>query len=485
MIKRIVPIIIFSLFIAFNLWASTAITITDLTNNRPYQRTIGGTTADIAISGTYTGDAPDHVEYQVVNSDTHAVVKAWTDITSPTIAGGNWSGTAAGIPQGGLYHIQCRDGVVTTTEDTNNTNAWAVGILVADIGQSLARRLYINDSAGGGTDLTANALLMYYNGSWSHPTNLANAGIAFGNKIIETTGIPVGLLCYAVDGAPLLSTSTPYSVDYGYWLNTAAGAPYPLFQVGAAAVGGIIEFVLYIGSESDAFSGAAEANVEAGLGTLFGRLKTDCGSNVKMLIPMLGRGTDWTDAGFDNVSTAIFNAVNNNPGMYLSTSKKDLALLDNVHLSASGNTTHGQREAQTALYLMGYETYYRGPYPVSIAKVDSTHADITIAHHGGTDFTPASGITGFRIFEGGSARAISAAVRQTATTIRCTTAALGSGTLTFDYDFGENPDVSGAVFDNSPMALPLEETIQEIFDDGESPPNSINAGIRGSGIRMN
>jgi len=52
------------------LYASTAITVTDLTNNRVYQRDIGGTTGDIVLSGTYTGDAPSSIEGQVVFQST-------------------------------------------------------------------------------------------------------------------------------------------------------------------------------------------------------------------------------------------------------------------------------------------------------------------------------------------------------------------------------------------------------------------------------
>lgn len=52
---------------------------------------------------------------------------------------------------------------------------------------------------------------------------------------------------------------------------------------------------------------------------------------------------------------------------------------------------------------------------------------------GGTDFSPASGIFGFTVYDGGVAQTIASAVRLNASTIRVTTSAALSGTVTADY----------------------------------------------------
>ncbi len=442
-------------------YASSDITVYDLTADRVYQRDIGGTTKDIVLSGTYSGTRPTSVQARVVESGTNIEVLTWTTLTSANFSGGNWSGILNDVPQGGMYNIQVRDGGNTGVYQ-NKTNSWAVGIVVGLAGQSNAVCWY-NTAYGGDTSLTADPLLFYYNGSWSHPTNIANGAIAFGNRIIEATGIPVGIILGAANSSGL--TIDPYWA--GYWL----GPLYSNFISLVSGAGGICEYIVFIQGETDGSAGVSYSSYKAGLATLFSLFKTDIDPDIKMLISILGREAAYacTDAQWEAIINAQYDACAdpNNKGMFVGATNRDNGLGSaNVHWDVDGYTNNGERIAQTILYLNGYESYYRGPYISGLNKVDSTHVDVTITHRGGTDFTPNSGITGFRVFEDGSSRAVLTAVRQNAQTIRLTTANIASGTISVDYQYGRNPDITGAVHDNSPLALPLEEgsiTLDSIF----------------------
>ena len=465
--------LLLALFVLFPGWlfAATGITVTDIADQRIYQRDIGGTTTDIVISGTYTGDAPTSVQGKVVLASDSSEVLAYADLTSATIAGGNWSGTLNNVPQGGMYHVYARDGGVQTTVDEDNTNSWGVGILVGCIGQSNGV-LWWNTTYGGGTGLTPNTLLSYYNyadntgckngsGGWSHQSTNANGAIAFANKIISATSIPVGLLLYNVNGCPL-SYNGWYGCVNDYWLNTADGSIYDTFADGVAATGGKCEFVVLMGGEMDACASETAAAFGTSLSTLFGRLKTTCGNNdLKFIVSLLGRTTFYgTDTTWQQVNDAILSFTGSTEGAYLGSVNKDHTPVLNtwVHFDSDGSTKHGQRTAQTVLYILGEETYYRGPYMSWLERVDSTHLDIHIKHRGGTDITPESSITGISVLNDGTPVTVSSAARVDATTIRLTTEEATWGTtITVRNLYGQNPTRTGAVYDNSAMALPLEE----------------------------
>ena len=85
---------------------------------------------------------------------------------------------------------------------------------------------------------------------------------------------------------------------------------------------------------------------------------------------------------------------------------------------------------------------------------------MTLDHRGGTDITPASGITGFEVFDNGSGVTIQSAARAATDAVRLTLSRsiVAGHTVTLRYLYGTTPNVSGLVKDNSPLALPLENT---------------------------
>lgn len=124
------------------------ITATELAANSFYQRT--GTSAGVAVSGTYGSTAPTTIEGQVTFKVGGAVQLAWVALTGVSIAGGVWSGTIPGVPQGGEYNFQVRgkDGGGTVLFSSAITsNGFLVGKRFMAFGASVNDRMFTQGTA--------------------------------------------------------------------------------------------------------------------------------------------------------------------------------------------------------------------------------------------------------------------------------------------------------------------------------------------------
>ena len=144
----------------------------------------------------------------------------------------------------------------------------------------------------------------------------------------------------------------------------------------------------------------------------------------------------------------------------------DLPRFDTWHYDTPALTVIGSRLANAIKYHLGQSAHYRGP-SISLASFSAGNRDqviVTITHQGGTDITPATGITGFEVFDNGSSVAIQSAVRDAADAVRLTLSRsiLPGHSVTLRYLYGVSPNVSGVVKDNSQLALPLENTAASI-----------------------
>lgn len=136
----------------------------------------------------------------------------------------------------------------------------------------------------------------------------------------------------------------------------------------------------------------------------------------------------------------------------------DLALYsDGTHYTDAAYTTQGQRAGRQIARRLGYSVSggTLGPRLVSASR-SGTSLTITIEHDGGTDFTPTTGIEGFKYIDGsGNNIALSSVVRASATTITATLASGVAGTLYYCYDNHAFVSLSNVVKDNGANALPL------------------------------
>ena len=440
-------------FVLTDAVSTAPFSITTPYDGRIHQRS--GTTGTITSTGTYTG-SPASIEARLVLDGTSTVVTGFdwsTKVATPS--GSAFSFNFASVPQGGWYNVQIRDSAIPGAVITSGKVG--VGALYVSLGQSNARDfMYFGDSS-----LTPSPLLRVngyisptapasppFNIWVSPPTATSNGAIAFGNALVAALGIPVGYLDLAVSGTGL-------GTD---WLPKTTTA-YTTFINAVTALDGKVEGLYWIQGENDANSGVSQATYYANLTTLFSNIRTDLGQ--PSLPIALGTLHAITLASFatDANAQAIKNAQVQkcqDANIYRF-ERADIPVGgDGIHHTAAGFAVLGARVANVFKYIAGLATYFRGPRFASANRVSSTVFDVTITQSAGTDFTPTSGITPWRVLDGSTPIAVSTAVRQSASVVRLNLASAPATLPTVQYFYGINPDISGILKDNSALALPLE-----------------------------
>ncbi len=433
------------------------ITLTDFADGRIFQRRVNG--ADIVVSGTYDGFV-GAIEARVVRSDTLAEVVSWT-VIDPTPSNGIFVGRLAKVPQGGWYNLQIRSQLDHSVSD-DGKHRWGVGMLIACLGQS-----NMNEWFHTGNDLKAHSHLRKFSGGrWSKLGPKGNAAIAFGNRMIEQIGIPVGLLDFAVNGSGLRKEA---DWGTGYWADTAVDSIYNRFVSGVSETGGVLEFVIWIQGEADAARGTVteEEYIHSLAHFIKNQVRGDItnGSSraqLPFLVVMMIKRPGGKDKPHQDIRNAQKQAVNSIADCYLAATTLDLKNHGRQHLKPKAYISMGKRVAQTALYVLGKEQYHRGPQVVGTRQLNDRTVEITIQHNGGNDFKPSSGISGWEIIANGKQVPIQNVYRHDAQTIRIVTAQPITEHASIRYLYGAMPVVNHPVLDNSPLSLPLEEYQSEI-----------------------
>lgn len=376
MLRKLASIIVLVLLLGMMVQACTTdtITVTDFADHQIFQRVAGGAFASITITGRYSG-MPESIQARVIKANSSSIVVDWTTIVSSP-SGGVFSGVLANIPQGGWYHVEVRHGDKTSVVSKGNNN-WGIGIIVGIIGQSLGE-LWSRNSTGGSLNqapdcqtVNPDPLLSYYwENGWSFPDNKENCGaITFGNNLITALGIPVGIANYAVGSAGLMSECS--TKQYGtYFLGGPPSyAPhknyYADFIRAVKAIGGNLEFVIWIGSEADWMD--RQDHYKGALKALYAYLKRDISPDIPLIVNGYGsvtapRYSYKNLSGWPIIRDQTLRIADSTPGMYVGAQSYDFPISTaNIHYSCAGFITHGQRMAQTVLYLLGKTTYYRGP----------------------------------------------------------------------------------------------------------------------------
>jgi hypothetical protein len=318
-----------------------------------------------------------------------------------------------------------------------------------------------------GTDLVSHSLLRKFNGNdWQKLGRQGNAAIAFGNRIIERLGIPVGFLEFSVNGAGLRKEA---DWGTGYWEDTARGSIYKHFITGVSKAGGAIEFVVWIQGEADAARGTVtEEEYRTSLESFISKqVRVDIENcshreHLPFLVVAMVKRPGGKDEPHQAVRNAQHRVVENVPDCYLAATTLDLKNQGRQHLSAGAYLKMGYRVAQAVLYVLGEETYHRGPAIAGANQIDERTIDVKIKHRGGTDFTPTSRISGWEVLAKDTLVPVAEVYRQNPQTIRIILERPLSVRAKVRYLYGAMPDATRPVLDNSAMSLPLEERQTEI-----------------------
>lgn len=442
--------------------AAPTFTFTSPAEGRIFQRS--GSSGTISVAGTYAG-TPTAIEARLVLDGTNTAVTGFdwsTKVASP--AGNSFSFNFSSVPEGIWYNVQTRD-------SANPSNVFisgkvGVGAIVAVVGQSNAWYWFhrgdstLTPSAnlrviGSGSDngiASANVSKVWQVAD----TATMNGAIACGNQLVGQLNTLIALVDVTWDGSGLTVTG-----NTGQWI-PLTNAPYTKAKAFLQTITSSLEAVMVVNGETDGAQGVSQATFYAGLGTLFSALRTDfSNANMPIIMALLGKRTDGaiTDVNAEAIRNAQVQKASD-PYVYR-VARYDLTRnADGVHLDAPGFTKLGKRAAQALAYALGKATFYRGPRIGSVIRVSPTIYDVNLAHDGGTDYTPTSGISTFRALDGTTSATISSAVYQTATSVRITLASSPAGTVTIQNSWGTQPDVTAPLLDNSSLALPLE------FSDG-------------------
>lgn len=434
---------------------SPDLTLADIQPGRIFQRQ--GKGADIVVTGTYTGISGP-VEARVVISGSNAPAVPWT-VVDGSPENGLFTGILRQVPQGGWYRLQVRSGL-TPGVVKEGRNPWGVGMLVACIGQSNMREWFHT----GNDHQPSPMVMLYHKGHWLRPETAGNGAISMGNRLAGALKIPIGLLDYSVNGTGLTAKA---EWGKGFWLDTGPYGIYRRFVDGVNAIGGVVEYVVWMQGEADAARGTvSREEYRAALEILVNdQIRADLknGSHRPLLpflmIPLVKRPTG-KDTTCQWIRDAQMEALKTIDECHLAALSMDLENHGRQHLASASYTTLGVRTAQTILYLLGKAPYHRGPaITVTTGKSDRT-IDIAIRHRGGTDFTPGSDITGFEVLSRGQRLPIAAVSRKDGSTIRIELEDTVPGEFSVRYLHGAHPDTSNPVRDNTALRLPLEPFFQ-------------------------
>lgn len=433
------------------------IQLNDFEAMRIFQRS--GSTADIIVSGTYSG-RPTAIEACILRHGSDAVVTPWRVIDSAP-DNGVFLGIMAEVPQGGWYRLAVR---FADQHDiaVYGQSPWGVGMLVGCIGQS-----NMNEWFYAGKDLSAHSLLaLHREGQWQPMDQTGNGAIAFGNRLIGKLGIPVGLLDYAVNGSGLRKEA---DWGAGYWADRSDQSIYSAFMKGVAATGGSLEYIVWMQGEADAARGTITENQYRNALTTFiqQQVRQDIvnGSaqpHLPFLVVDMVKRPVGKDAPHQAIHNALKAATQEVADCYLAAITLDLKNLGHQHLAPEAYTILGLRVAQAVLFLLGDESYYRGPSVVGAEKVNDHTIYVRLAHRGGFDFSPASDITGWQALLNGESIPIAGVWRQDFRTVGIELARPVEGPVTLRYLYGAMPDADRAIHDNSAMELPLEPAQLEV-----------------------
>jgi Carbohydrate esterase, sialic acid-specific acetylesterase/SGNH hydrolase-like domain, acetyltransferase AlgX len=428
-----------------------SITLTDFEDGRIFQRK--NRRADIIVSGTYTGAAAS-IEARVVGADGSEEIVPWTIIdNSPQ--NGIFVGVLAGVPQGGWYNLQVRFGRKISVSD-KGSHQWGVGILIACLGQSNMKEWF-----HAGESFKAHPMLRKYSHKgWSAPGSRGNGALAFGNRLVESLGIPVGLLDFAVNGSGLRKEA---DWGTGYWENTAPGSIYARFVAGVSKAGGALEFVVWFQGEADAArKTVTEAEYRDSLTSFItNQVRADIANgsdreHLPFLVIMMTRRPGGADEPHQAIRNAQKYVAENVPECYLAATTLDLKNRGKQHMQPDAYTAMGARVAQTVLYILGKATYYRGPTATAAKQINDRRIDVSIEHRSGSDFTPVDGISGWEVLVNETVQPIVEVKRLNPTTISITLENPLTAGATIRYLYGAMPDTRNPVVDNSALSLPLE-----------------------------
>lgn len=460
-----------------------ALTVPPL-DNQVMQRSAGQTTGSVPIAGTYTGALSGGVEGQILKKSDNSIIVDWTNI-SATSAGGLWSGKIPGAPQSSnAYYVKARP-IGFPGFTATSTNGFYMGAVFICYGQSNMGTFY---GASSGS-VTANATVFNFDGvsSWVAPN--ADGITTFLNTMSTTLGVPCGAVSGAIPATDInfLANNTPTDYPGGGGLWRYINNIFPVANISDGEMG------LWFQGEGNANGFLTTSQYAAffdGMHTVFLNQFGRTSAQFPMLVSGLGNysgGDDGVNTDFNwQLIRATLFSLSNLSNTYFSHTMQDAPRSpgDTVHITAGGQFLGGQRFARTAKFVYGL-----GGAPAHFeltggAVTDATHTRMALTLTGdATDLSSTSGITGFEVSGNNGATWVTATgARFDATHVDLTHASISTNSSRkVRYDYGELPDMTTPLRDNSALTLPATFT-PAIISPTPSSVTPVPTWIQSSGI---
>ena len=404
--------------------SAPSICLTSPAERQVIQRDLRTKAAEVTI----TGEVKNAEKVLVRVVDGEEVIADWTDAV---VDAGVFTKTL-NLPQGGWYTVEAKAVDANGAELTSaQVERFGVGMNILCIGQSNM----VGIGQGGTATVADDRVSNFMNETWSHlvdpyakgdnAPNLkgqtcGNSMVpALANALVAAYNIPVGIIPAAMGGSNLLTSSG----GYPHWLNRNAENIYDRSTLYGnslyrAREAGGIELIVMNQGENNVSTSTTQEDYLNGMKRLLASYRKDLNnSSLPLFYCQLGAAKpgSWTAASKDNVMYGIRAAqlMANDPqnGLILAAMEMDLARnSDNLHYTTDSQKVIGARVANAIRWYYDQTAdkadYYMGPRITGAQFADArrTVINVTIAHTGGTDFAPASGITGFVVRDGGCGR---------------------------------------------------------------------------------
>jgi hypothetical protein len=279
-------------------------------------------------------------------------------------------------------------------------------------------------------------------------------------------------LCVMVNGATGSSAACKTSNDTFYWWDVAGNTRGPSLNAFYTAIdnGGIRPTaVLWAQGEEDSHHIGIEtsrANYKSALQSIFTDMRATLG-DIPVFIQRIGRrnGGYTNTGGVQAVREVQQEMIDENNWCHTAGEIYDLGLHDNVHLNDAGYISAATRNAACILPVFDTTLTDQAGPRITAALRTGTSVTVTLSHHGGTDFTPVSSITGFVFMDDSTPLTISSAAQTDAETLTLTlgsTPSSGNETLYYGYDDMAGIVAANLIRDNSASATSLRTTIMAL-----------------------
>ncbi len=266
----------------------------------------------------------------------------------------------------------------------------------------------------------------------------------------------------ASDGSSLIGSS-----GTNYWLEQSDLSDGPLITAAKEKIDAFgaenIEAIDWDQGESNSSATIADFKLwtMAVLDRLRDYINQEGGALVPCFITLIGRRSDMENTDYNNVRIAQRQMIAENAYVYKQPEKFVWPLQDGVHLTGGGFADVGLRAGRKIYDVLGESIAggVDGPQITNVSRSGTT-VTVTIAHDGGSDLTPSSGIEGFQFFDDDIEIPVASAVRTNATTITLTLDTTPTGVEEFYYlyasAYNEVTDPANLVMDNDTIPMPLQ-----------------------------